>query len=302
MRNEWGEPFQLTPRFSLLTLHHSLPKVKLPVACRLIVNADDFGWSSGVNQAVARLHDSGVLTSASLMVTGPAAADAMALAKARPRLAVGLHLALACAPAALPASQLPRLVEKGGGLPDDYHAAALRYTLLPGWRREMRAESAMQFRRFAETGLPWSHVDAHLHLSLSPAVFASARDLAMHYGVPGFRVPQDEPLPGEAISARNQIEAVGLRWLGGWQRRQLRHHGLTVTERCYGYFHSGRLTEAYLARLIESLPEGDFEVHCHPDLDTESGLAETAAVESKAFRSALERRGVELCTYPTLTG
>jgi hopanoid biosynthesis associated protein HpnK len=266
----------------------------------LIVNADDFGWSSGVNRAVAQLHDSGILTSASLMVTGPAADEAVALAKERPGLAVGLHLALVLAPPALPPAQLPRLVGKSGSLPDAYHAAALRYTLLPGWRQEMEAEAQAQFARFATIGLPWSHVDAHLHLSLSPAVFAIARKLAQQYRVPGFRVPQDEPLPGEHLSLRAWMEAWALRRIGSWQRHQLRRIELVTTDRCYGYFHSGRLTETYLTQLVEALPDGDFELHCHPDLDTEAGREETAALESASFREALARRRVQLCTYAEL--
>lgn len=272
------------------------------MACRLIINADDFGWSSGVNRAVARLYDVGVLTSASLMVTGPAAAEAVALAHSRPGLAVGLHLAVVCAPPALPPAQLPRLVGKRGTLRENYHAAALCLTLLPGWQRELQAEAEAQFAQFAKSELPWSHVDAHLHMSLVPAVFRVARGLATWYGVPGFRVPQDVLLPNEAPGWRAQIEAVVLRWLGTRQQRALKAAGFTVPERCYGYFHSGRLTQEYLVHLLETLPDGNFELHCHPDLDTEAGQAEMATLESEAFWLALERRGVELCTYSTLRG
>lgn len=61
----------------------------------LIVNADDFGRSPGINQGIIRCHEEGVLTSASLMVRWPAAESAAAYARAHPRLSVGLHLDLA---------------------------------------------------------------------------------------------------------------------------------------------------------------------------------------------------------------
>src|SRR5712671_178540 len=78
---------------------------------RLIVNADDFGRSRSINEAVIRAHREGILTSASLMVNEEASAEAIALARENPQLGVGLHLTLLCGHSALPRETIPGLVD-----------------------------------------------------------------------------------------------------------------------------------------------------------------------------------------------
>ncbi|MCC2669941.1 MAG: YdjC family protein [Armatimonadetes bacterium] len=272
--------------------------------CRLIINADDFGWSSGTNEAIADLYDAGVLTSTSLMVGGAAAAEAVELARARPGLAVGLHLALTVAPALLTRQEVPLLVDADGWLPRDWLAASIRYSLLPTWRRQMRREAAAQFAEFSRLGLPWSHVDTHLHLGLTPVVFHVVLELAARYGVRALRIPEDDfelAREGDSTSSRRQrLEARVLAGLCRRQRARLAESSHLVTRRCYGYFRSGQLSEGYLCRLAERMPDGDFELHCHPDSATDSGVAEWKALRSPAFRQAIERRGIELITYFSL--
>ena len=139
---------------------------------RLILGADDFGRSSDVNRAVERAWGAGMLTSASLMVTGDAFEEAADLARRTPGLAVGLHLVLADGRAALPSDEIPHLVDARGRFPRDPLRAGLRYALLGRrGRDELQRELAAQFERFASTGLPLAHVDGHCHLHAHPAVF-----------------------------------------------------------------------------------------------------------------------------------
>src|ERR1051325_4807396 len=91
-------------------IHQSINPSIHPSARRLIVNADDFGRSSSINQAVIRAHREGILTTASLMVNEPACAEAVQMANDNPRLGVGLHLTLLCGHSALPATAIPGLV------------------------------------------------------------------------------------------------------------------------------------------------------------------------------------------------
>jgi hopanoid biosynthesis associated protein HpnK len=273
---------------------------------QLIVNADDFGWSAGVNAAVAALYDAGLVTSTSLMVGCPAAAEAVELARERPGLAVGLHVTLAGAPALLGPAELPQLRDATGWLPRDWRRAALGYTLLPAWQRELRRELEAQFTRFAELGLGWSHVDTHLHTGLTPAIFRELLPACRRFGVAAVRIPEDDFELARSYAPQETggqaHEAKVLQWLCTRQREALGRAGLRTTECCYGYFRSGKLDEGYLCRLIAALPEGVRELHCHPDLSTESGRAEFAALRSTAFRKALETHGVELTTYAALTG
>src|SRR5438128_1832847 len=83
-----------------------------------IINGDDFGFSQGVNQAIIQAHTQGVLTSTSLMVSGDAVEDAIAMKRHHPSLAVGLHLVLVCGRSVLPPDQIPHLVDSKGNFPD----------------------------------------------------------------------------------------------------------------------------------------------------------------------------------------
>lgn len=274
------------------------------MSCRLILNADDFGWSEGANAAVADLYDRGIVTSTSLMVGGPAAAGAVGILRARPGLAVGLHLSLVDAVAVLPPAELPALVDADGRFPRDPVRMGLKYTLLPAARKQMRREAEAQFEAFAALGLPLSHVDTHVHMALTPAVFHTALQLARKYDAGGFRVPLDDfglYRQLDSVDAdRQKGMARAFRLLCKGRYAAVRAAGLRCPDRCFGFFRSGRLDREYLCRLVEKLPEGEFELHCHPDLATPEGEREYAALASDQVRDALRDRGLTLCTYASL--
>lgn len=271
------------------------------MAVRLIVNADDFGWSQGTNEAICVLHDEGLLTSTSLMVAGAAVREAVEQARRRPKLGVGLHMVLVHGPSLLPRKQVPHLVDSRGWFSCGPEQAGMRYTLLPACRRELRQELAAQFRAFSDFELPWSHVDSHLHFALTPVFFAAARDLARQYPVAGWRVPEDDwelyRTMDPEDAHRQRFLALQFRWLSGRQRAAARTLGWATTRWCLGLFRTGKLRADYLAALVRALPDGDYELHCHPDLSTEAGRAEFDALRSPEFRSALHDREVQLITY-----
>jgi hopanoid biosynthesis associated protein HpnK len=270
-------------------------------ACRLIINVDDFGWSEGVNAAVCELYDEGIVTSTSMMVGGFALDDAVSRAQARPGLAVGLHLALVAAPPVLPVAEVPHLVGANEWFTDNCTVAANRYTFIRACHAEIRREVEAQFRAFARCGLAWSHVDSHRHLGLVPVIFHEAVRLGRECGAAGFRVPEDDfrlyRRMDPADARRQRGLAAIFAWLCGTQRRALAREPFLVPRWCYGLFRTGRLSEAYLAQLVAEMPDGCFELHCHPDVSTERGRAEQEALRSRGFRRALEARGVQLSTY-----
>jgi len=137
---------------------------------RLIVTADDFGLSEAVNEAVERGHRDGILIAASLMVAGPAAADAVRRAKAMPSLRVGLHLVVIEGPAVLPPAAIPALVDASGQFPADQFRLGVDYFFRPRIRRQLAAEIGAQFEAFAATGLTLDHANAHKHMHLHPTV------------------------------------------------------------------------------------------------------------------------------------
>ncbi len=269
----------------------------------LIVTADDFGASAAVNQAVITAWEQGILTSASLMVTGAAADEAVALARARPGLAVGLHLVLTEGRPCLPPEMVPALVGADGCFPRRLVWTGVRWFLSPAARAQIQREIRAQVGRFQQTGLRLDHLDSHHHFHLHPVVFEALLTAAEEAGVRALRLPV-EPWFVLGLERAGQGRAALLLLLfhlfGTLYRRRLRARGFLILDGVFGLLQTGRLTETSLLALLEALPPGCFELYTHPRLDTPAGRAELAALTSPRVREAVARRGVRLTTYGAL--
>jgi chitin disaccharide deacetylase len=238
---------------------------------RLIVNADDFGRTPAINEAVVRAHREGILTTASLMVNEPACAEAVALAKDNPRLGVGLHLTLLCGRCALPAEQIPGLVDGSGRFSDNPVAVGMRLFFNRRLRTQLTREIAAQFERFRATGLPLDHVNGHLHLHLHPTVFGILMELAGPCGIRHFRLTYDPFRLNARLAGGQWVYRVThyliYRWLSARARPILGRLGIRHTTRVFGLLQNARVDEAYVTRLLRDLPPGDSELYSHPSLD-----------------------------------
>jgi hopanoid biosynthesis associated protein HpnK len=231
----------------------------------VVVTADDFGLASEVNVAVEQAHREGILTAASLMVSAPAAVDAVARAKAMPRLAVGLHLVLVEGCPTLMPDQVPDLVDRAGCLRADMARLGFDIFARPSVRRQVRAEIEAQFLAFAATGLALDHVNAHKHFHLHPTVAADIIAVGSRYGLKGLRVPR------EPVSVLARVEANAHSGFGpfvsswtallAWQARRA---GLCMPDAVFGLAWSGAMTAKRLEGLFDNLPEGLSEIYLHP--------------------------------------
>ncbi len=271
--------------------------------CRLVVNADDFGESPAVNAAVAAAHRAGIVTSASLMVTGPAFGEAVELARSLPALRVGLHLVLTGGRPCLPPDQIPDLVDRDGRFPANPVAAGVSWWVRRPIRDQLRAEIFAQLDRFVKTGLPLDHLNSHLHFHVHPTVFPLVVAAAEAAGVRRIRLPV-EPWFSLRVDptglGRKLSYALIFGLFGRLYRRRLLERGFLVLDGVFGLFQTGRLTETYLVRLLERLPAGRFELYAHPRFDTPAGQAELEALTSPRVRDLIARRGIGLTTYTEL--
>jgi len=290
----------------------NLPGPALPGgagAMRVIFNADDLGDSRAINQAIVQAHRQGVLTSASLMVAGEAAEEAVALAREHPSLAVGLHVVMVDGRPALPPHEIPHLVGPDGRFPQDAVALGLRCFFSRTAQAELAAEIEAQFRLYAQTGLPLDHVDGHYHLHLHPSALRVILPLARRYGARGFRLPRDELLPALAWSRRQagtQVTwAAIFALLNRYVLRKLRPFPLATTERVYGLFHSGRMEEEYVVRLLKGMRVSSAEFYLHPSTQPPQKAfgpnpGDLETLLSPRLREVVAERGITLCTYSTL--
>ncbi len=271
----------------------------------LIMNADDFGRSSEINRAVIQAHREGILTSASLMVGGEAADEAVELARQNPRLAVGLHLTLVDGRAVLPHAQIPHLTDPSGRFPNSPARLGMRYLFSPWARRELAQEMRAQFQRFAATGLPLSHVDGHQHMHVHPAVFKLMLPLAQEFGPKGIRLPREPILHALRSHSGGAIFTVFLSTVfqifSAYGQSLLRRSGLCVPPRCYGLAQSGDMSEAYVLWLLEQLDE-PCEIYFHPTAGGRTdprgpNPTDLATLLSPAVRAAVAARQLRLSSY-----
>ncbi len=232
---------------------------------RLVVTADDFGLSPEVNEAVEQAHREGILTAASLMVSAPAAADAVARAKRLPSLRVGLHLVLVEAWPTLPPADLPDLAGADGLLRADMAGLGLDLARRPAARRQLAAEITAQFEAYQATGLPLDHVNAHKHFHVHPLIAGAVLRLGRRYGMRALRVPREPRAilrraePG--ASPRPAYDSAPWAALLAWRARRA---GLLIPDRTLGLAWSGAMTPARVAGLLAHLPEGLTELYTHP--------------------------------------
>lgn len=275
---------------------------------QIILNADDFGRSASVNSAIFRAHREGMLTSTSLMVTGDAVDEAVALAHRAPTLAVGLHLVVVAGRAVLPPDRIPHIVDDKGCFAEDPLRAGLHYFVSRAARLELAEELKAQFRRFAATGLPLSHVDSHLHMHLHPTVLDLLLPLAIEYGAKGLRLPRDDLWLSLAYDRRRAGTKIAWSIVFGvlawycWGRIGRR---LSVTRQVYGLMQTGQMEEAYVLSVLRHLQVPSVELYFHPSTWLEGGPlgpnpGDLDALLSPSVRRAIEERGMHLATYSSL--
>jgi chitin disaccharide deacetylase len=269
---------------------------------RLIVNADDFGRSPSINQAVVRAHREGILTSASLMVNEPDFAEAVALAKENPKLGVGLHLSLLCAHSALSPEKIPGLVNARGEFPNNPVGAGFRYFFNHHLREPLRAEIHAQFEKFRATGLPLDHVNGHLHLHLHPVIFKILMEDSKALGIRHLRFTRDCMARSQRMTQGRWFYRIAHAaihaWLSSRAHEPLRQRGIKHAQITFGLLQDSHVDEDYVLKLLPELPPGDSELYSHPSLD--EFKHEFDALVSPRVKAEIKRLGIELIRYQDL--
>jgi hopanoid biosynthesis associated protein HpnK len=271
-------------------------------ARRLIVNADDFGLSASVNEAVIRAHREGILTTASLMVNEPGFDEAVRLARENPKLGVGLHLTLLHGHSALLPEKIPGLVNPRGEFGNSPVGVGLRYFFNRGVRGSLRAEIHAQFEKFRSTGLPLDHVNGHLHLHLHPVIFKILMADAGPLGIRHLRLTRDCLARSRRMSAGHWFYRIShaaiFELLSSRARKILAARRIRHAQITFGLLQDSRVDEDYILKLLTDLPPGDSELYSHPSLD--KFKHEFDALISPRVRKLVKQLGIELIRYQDL--
>ena len=269
-------------------------------ARKLIVNADDFGFTRGVNEGIVEAHRRGILTATTLMANGGAFEHAVELARANPQLDIGCHLVLVQGESVLTGRPLPASMTE------------LLRRVATGKLR-IYEELSAQARKIVAAGILPSHLDTHKHTHLLPPVLDAVSRVAQEQSIKWVRRPFDFPLDGKpgSVPVSRRIVSRSLGLLRRRFHRVLISRGCRTTDHFAGFQLTGRLHTRELVTLIRRLPEGSTELMCHPGYCdgellsaatrlTTSRDEELAALVAPETRQALTEGQVELVNYRQL--
>lgn len=288
---------------------------------RLIINADDLGLTPGVNRAIFEGHARGVVTSATLMACAAAFDDAVAGARAHPRLAIGCHVMLVDGCPLLPPERVPSLLDHRKRAPEfenslvNFIRLALRGRLN---EEEIEAEATAQIRKLQAAGIRPTHFDTHKHTHMFPPVLRPLLRAAKACGVPAVRNPfaPVRPLALAHLLRRPRLwtrysEVRVLRRFADAFRREVEAAGLATTDGTFGIVVTGALDERLFEAIVGSIPEGTWEFVTHPGYADAalagirtrlraSREAELRVLTAPRAREIIAERGIELASYAAL--
>jgi chitin disaccharide deacetylase len=267
---------------------------------RLIVNADDFGLTDGINRAVRDLHQLSALTSTTLMAAAPRFLEAVEISRQQKLLGVGCHIILVDGtPVANPAA-IPTLLDSSS---DRGEGPRFRATLGEFVRdlyldridsAHIEQEAMAQILRLQQAGVAVTHVDTHKHTHMFPRVLKSVMRAAQACNIRAIRNPFEPAwsvtaTPGAGLVRASQVRLLGMLRHSFW--KSVREREFATTDGCLGVTATGTLNEATLRALLDRLPDGTFELVCHPAyvdaqlMATRTRLQQSRQVELTALQA-----------------
>jgi len=286
---------------------------------RLIVNADDFGLTQGVNRAIVQAHTQGVVTSSTLMANGRAFDDAVQRATSATRLSVGCHVVLVDGSPVLEKKTTATTLSNGkfddGRFYETLNGFALR--LLKGRINvdDIEAEATAQIRKLRAAGIVVSHLDTHKHTHILPRVLRPLLRAARACGVPALRNPFG-PVHISVVATRPRLwkrfsQVTVLNRLDKSFRKAVAAAGMVTPDGTVGIVATGAMDVPLFKSIVKSLPEGTWELVCHPGYNDaelagirtrlrDSRVQELRLLTSPDAREILARSGVELVSYRDL--
>ncbi len=284
----------------------------------LIVNADDLGWTDGVNRGIVEAHRRGLVTSATLLANGNAYEGALEAVRQNPQLGVGVHLNLGDGRPVAPADDVRGLLNGKGELDGGTEGLLIRIASRRLRIEEVEREWDAQIRKVRESGIMPTHLDGHKHVHMLPGLFELALKLAKKHGIRAIRVANEQSSLRSALSSgtdqkaavvlKQGVRARGLKLLARDAQKMAEREGIATSDYFCGITQTGELTREGLEEFLEKLPEGTTELMCHPGyMDEELRKSATRLQESRkaeldiltdaGIRKIVASRGIRLINY-----
>ncbi len=284
----------------------------------LIVNADDLGWTAGVNRGIAQAHRNGIVTSSSLLANGGAFDDGVKVARVLPALGVGVHLNFSDGAPVAGSKALPSLVDERGELSGGPEQLLLKLARRKLKLSDVEREWDAQIEKIRAAGIAPTHLNGHKHVHMLPGLFPIALKLAKKHSIAAIRISNEASPLRTALSGKNGgnsrielkqgVQARGLKLLARDAHKLADKAGIESADYFCGIAQTGVLTREGVLNLLESLPEGTTELMCHPGyLDEDLAASDTRLQNSRAaeleiltditVRKSVASHGIRLINY-----
>jgi len=284
----------------------------------LIVNADDLGWTEGVNRGIAEGHRKGLVTSTSLLANGRAYASALLVARANPELGVGVHLNLSDGTPTADPQKVRGLLNSTGEFEDGPESLLVRIARRRLALEEVEREWDAQIEKVCQSGIRPTHLDGHKHVQMLPGLFEIALRLAKKHGIRALRVSHEASKLRSALGSAGKhqktivlkqgVQARGLKFLARDAREMAERAGVATPDYFCGIAQTGALTREGVERLLGLLPDGTTELMCHPGYAdeelrrsgtrlVESRLMELEILTDRGIRKLVATQGIRLISY-----
>jgi hopanoid biosynthesis associated protein HpnK len=284
----------------------------------LIVNADDLGWTGGVNRGIVEAFHHGIVTSTSLLANGAAFSGGVEAARSAPGLGVGVHLNLSDGLPVADRETVTSLLSHDGEFAGGPESLLLRRARRGLVLAEVENEWDAQIQKVRDTGIEPTHVDGHKHVHMLPGLFEIALKLAKQHGIAAIRVSLEESRLRAALASGSKqnsgvimkqgVQARGLKLLARDARELAERAGISTADYFCGIAQTGELTREGVAQLVKNLPDGTTELMCHPGyadaalLKTQTRLQDSRQTELQiltdtGIRNLVASLGIRLIDY-----
>jgi len=284
----------------------------------LIVNADDLGWTDGVNRGIVEAFHHGIVTSTSLLANGAAFAGGVEAVRSAPGLGVGVHLNLSDGPPVANPEVVTSLLNDNAEFAGGPQSLLLRRARRGLLLVEVEDEWDAQIQKIVDAGITPTHLDGHKHVHMLPGLFEIAVRLAKRHGIGAIRVSLETSSLRAALSSGSKqhagvvmkqgVQARGLKLLARDVRAQAEHAGISTADYFCGIAQTGELTREGVVQLVKSLPDGTTELMCHPGYADaalqktptrlqNSRQAELQILTDTAIRNLVASLGIRLIDY-----
>ena len=279
-----------------------------------IVNADDFGLTTEINQGIIRAFEEGIVTSTSLSANGEAFRDAVALIKTTPSLDVGIHLTLVEERPVLPPQTIPSLVDNTGRFRKSAQLFFVDYLKGKISMQEVKMEFHAQAKKILDQGISITHIDSHQHIHILPKVANITVELAEEYGIKHIRYPKEDMEFRKILSTREIkrfVQQIGVNFFCLYSRNRLKNYSL---DHFFGFYDGGRLDKEKIIDILRKMGRGTSELMCHPGLGRNPNIpsgytdwdyawgVELDSLIDEEIKDVISREDIQLINFSSLLG